>query len=129
MVNYDLESEGYSVSTFEVPSPSRIFKTSSQFSLDDESINSNSNNNQQQNDLLYESLTSPLVSKSLILDEEQYIQFQQQQHNLVLPISTSVLTIREAHFNHAGNYTCVPSNTKSTSVTVHVLRGESINGY
>lgn len=41
--------------------------------------------------------------------------------------STSVLTIQEVHFKHAGNYTCAPSNARQTSITVHVLRGKILN--
>ncbi|CAD7086357.1 unnamed protein product [Hermetia illucens] len=42
----------------------------------------------------------------------------------LLASSTSILTIEKVHFNHAGNYTCAPSNTRAASITVHVLRGE-----
>ncbi|XP_058815634.1 uncharacterized protein LOC131679094 [Topomyia yanbarensis] len=51
-------------------------------------------------------------------------------HSAFLPYShilspvTSVLTIKEVHSKHAGNYTCAPSNTRSASITVHVLQGE-----
>ena len=37
--------------------------------------------------------------------------------------STSVLTISEVHFKHAGNYTCAPSNARQAIITVHVLKG------
>ncbi|XP_055542088.1 uncharacterized protein LOC129727869 [Wyeomyia smithii] len=51
-------------------------------------------------------------------------------HSGFLPYShilspvTSILTIKEVHSKHAGNYTCAPSNTRSASITVHVLQGE-----
>ncbi|XP_058451559.1 uncharacterized protein LOC131430523 [Malaya genurostris] len=51
-------------------------------------------------------------------------------HSGFLPYShilspvTSVLTIKEVHSKHAGNYTCAPSNTRSASIIVHVLQGE-----
>ena len=36
----------------------------------------------------------------------------------------SYLVLKEVKLSHAGNYTCVPSNIKSTSVIVHVLKGK-----
>ncbi|XP_029729402.2 uncharacterized protein LOC109419083 [Aedes albopictus] len=42
----------------------------------------------------------------------------------ILQPATSVLTIKEVHSKHAGNYTCAPSNTRPASITVHVLQGE-----
>ncbi|XP_055635715.1 uncharacterized protein LOC129775254 isoform X2 [Toxorhynchites rutilus septentrionalis] len=51
-------------------------------------------------------------------------------HSGILPYSrilspaTSILTIKEVHSKHAGNYTCAPSNTTPASITVHVLQGE-----
>lgn len=51
-------------------------------------------------------------------------------HSGILPYSrilspaTSVLTIKEVHSKHAGNYTCAPSNTGPASITVHVLQGK-----
>ncbi|XP_017474120.1 PREDICTED: uncharacterized protein LOC108364787 [Rhagoletis zephyria] len=47
----------------------------------------------------------------------------QQSPYLVSPTS-SILTLEVVHFHHAGNYTCAPSNAKSVSITVHVLRGK-----
>uniref|UniRef100_A0A182VTI1 Ig-like domain-containing protein n=1 Tax=Anopheles minimus TaxID=112268 RepID=A0A182VTI1_9DIPT len=42
----------------------------------------------------------------------------------ILTPAPSVLTIKEVHLRHAGNYTCAPSNARPTSITVHVLQGE-----
>lgn len=43
----------------------------------------------------------------------------------LLVISTvSILSIKEVHFKHAGNYTCAPSNARPASIMVHVLRGK-----
>ncbi|XP_021712833.1 probable nitrile hydratase, partial [Aedes aegypti] len=42
----------------------------------------------------------------------------------ILSPATSVLTIKEVHSKHAGNYTCAPSNTRPASITVHVLQGK-----
>jgi hypothetical protein len=40
-----------------------------------------------------------------------------------LSSASSVLLVHEVQFKHAGNYTCAPSNTRSTSINVHVLKG------
>lgn len=40
-------------------------------------------------------------------------------------ISLSILTIKKVYMSHGGNYTCAPANAKPSSITVHVLRGES----
>lgn len=51
---------------------------------------------------------------------------QQQNSNFAkVMLSTSVLSIQEVNFKHAGNYTCAPSNARPVSITVHVLRGKS----
>uniref|UniRef100_A0A6E8VXN5 Ig-like domain-containing protein n=1 Tax=Anopheles coluzzii TaxID=1518534 RepID=A0A6E8VXN5_ANOCL len=42
----------------------------------------------------------------------------------ILTPAPSVLTIKEVHLRHAGNYTCAPSNARPASITVHVLQGE-----
>ncbi|XP_052895096.1 uncharacterized protein LOC128302337 [Anopheles moucheti] len=42
----------------------------------------------------------------------------------ILSPAPSVLTIKEVHLRHAGNYTCAPSNARPASITVHVLQGE-----
>lgn len=55
---------------------------------------------------------------------QQQQQSHRQQQLLQQPMSTSVLTIQEVHFRHAGNYTCAPSNARSTSITVHVLKSK-----
>lgn len=41
-----------------------------------------------------------------------------------LSSASSVLLVHEVQFKHGGNYTCAPSNTRSTSINVHVLKGE-----
>uniref|UniRef100_A0A182YLN8 Ig-like domain-containing protein n=1 Tax=Anopheles stephensi TaxID=30069 RepID=A0A182YLN8_ANOST len=40
----------------------------------------------------------------------------------ILTPAPSVLTIKEVHLRHAGNYTCAPSNARPASITVHVLQ-------
>lgn len=40
-----------------------------------------------------------------------------------LSSASSVLLVHEVQFKHGGNYTCSPSNTRSTSINVHVLKG------
>lgn len=44
----------------------------------------------------------------------------------LLSPATSVLTIKEVHSKHAGNYTCAPSNMRPASITVHVLQGKRV---
>ncbi|XP_037959151.1 probable serine/threonine-protein kinase roco9, partial [Teleopsis dalmanni] len=44
--------------------------------------------------------------------------------SLYVSTSISKLTIQEVYLHHAGNYTCAPSNARSASISVHVLRGE-----
>jgi hypothetical protein len=46
-----------------------------------------------------------------------------QQHGNELSSASSVLLVHEVQFKHAGNYTCAPSNTRPTSINVHVLKG------
>lgn len=41
-----------------------------------------------------------------------------------LSSASSVLLVHEVQFKHGGNYTCAPSNTRSTSINVHVLKGK-----
>jgi hypothetical protein len=41
-----------------------------------------------------------------------------------MPIASSVLLVHGVQFEHAGNYTCAPSNTRPTNINVHVLKGE-----
>jgi hypothetical protein len=95
MVNYDQEN-GFSVSLLPTTSSS--------------SVNSKLHHLSAINSLELDKL--PILTDNGLLHAE-----------LVTP-STSVLTIREVNLKHAGNYTCAPSNTKSASITVHVLRGE-----
>ena len=59
------------------------------------------------------------IRKSQQHQEQFNNAFPQQQ-----PIATSILFLKEAQFKHAGNYTCAPSNTRPTSVNVHVLKGK-----
>lgn len=41
-----------------------------------------------------------------------------------LSSASSVLLVHGVQFKHGGNYTCAPSNTRSTSINVHVLKGK-----
>lgn len=61
--------------------------------------------------------SSPAMSSSMA----------QSSSNFAKVLSTSVLSIQEVNFKHAGNYTCAPSNARPVSITVHVLRGMSNN--
>ncbi len=42
-------------------------------------------------------------------------------------VTTSSLFIRRVDSGHSGVFSCVPSNSESQSITVHVLKGESVN--
>ncbi|KAG5674381.1 hypothetical protein PVAND_004355 [Polypedilum vanderplanki] len=42
----------------------------------------------------------------------------------ILSSASSVLLVHEVQFKHQGNYTCAPSNTRPTSINVHVLKGD-----
>lgn len=42
----------------------------------------------------------------------------------VLPKASSILLVPKVQLQHAGNYTCAPSNTQPTNINVHVLKGE-----
>lgn len=44
----------------------------------------------------------------------------------ILSSASSILLVHEVQFKHAGNYTCAPSNTRPTSINVHVLKGNFI---
>lgn len=143
MVNYDTQ-DGYSVSSFQSTSPQQLLKISS-------SSHHHSNNPQQ--------LDMPLPGEATVAaiatnDNEQHSHHphHQQQHeempaaaallpattlgsngltlqsHLLVP-STSILTIREVHFKHAGNYTCAPSNARAGTITIHVLRGTYCTSY
>lgn len=41
----------------------------------------------------------------------------------LLSSASSILLVHEVQFKHAGNYSCAPSNTRPTSINVHVLKG------
>jgi hypothetical protein len=41
-----------------------------------------------------------------------------------LSSASSVLLVHNVQFKHGGNYTCAPSNTRATSINVHVLKGK-----
>ncbi|CAO1342682.1 unnamed protein product [Diamesa tonsa] len=104
MVNYD-SLDGYSVSTFETKLNSPLLK------FNDKSSATSTSTPQ--------ALNRYNFRKSQQHQEQLNNAFPQQQ-----PIATSILFLKEAQFKHAGNYTCAPSNTRPTSVNVHVLKGE-----
>lgn len=47
----------------------------------------------------------------------------------VLSSASSILLVHEVQFKHAGNYSCAPSNTRPTSIIVHVLKGNCTHSY
>lgn len=72
----------------------------------------------------------PQIEKTSSSVQQQHQQQHQQPYQFqstYLPYpETSVLTIKEVHLKHAGNYTCTPSNARAASITVHVLKGKLI---
>lgn len=95
MVNFNLQ-DGYSVLTLPKATPST--------QLDDDDVGDGN-------------------KKATPLDSYQLIQGSHHKSH-EMPTASSVLLVNEVHFNHAGNYTCAPSNTNPTNIIVHVLKGE-----
>uniref|UniRef100_A0A336LQE1 CSON012170 protein n=1 Tax=Culicoides sonorensis TaxID=179676 RepID=A0A336LQE1_CULSO len=115
MVNYN-EQDGYSVTSFQSPLPEQLIKSS---------ISSSSRLNTLET--LEETSSFDLLPSSYhndaISSHHSSNPFNVQNNNLLVP-STSILSIREVHFKHGGNYTCAPSNARAGTITIHVLRGE-----
>lgn len=117
MVNYDTQ-DGYSVTSFQSPLPEQLIKSS---------ISSSSRLNALET--LEETSSLELLPSSYTASE--LVHLPQSHHNVhsngLLVPSTSILSIREVHFKHAGNYTCSPSNARNGTITIHVLRGKNYN--
>lgn len=96
MVNFNLQ-DGYSVLTLPKATPST--------QIDDDDDVSEDN------------------KKPTLLDSYNLIQGSHHTSHAI-PAASSVLLVHEVKFNHAGNYTCAPSNTNPTNIIVHVLKGE-----
>lgn len=108
MVNYD-SHEGYIVSNFQPSSYNR------------KQVSSPPTVAASRNDLGQGLVTEePAVVSNLVQMQQEILH----PMSTILPSVISVLSINEAHFKHAGNYTCAPANTRPTSITVHVLRGK-----
>lgn len=116
MVNYDTQ-DGYSVTSFQSPVPEQLIKSS---------ISSSSRLNALET--LEETSSLELLPSSYTAAELVHHIANSQHHNVhnngLLVPSTSILSIREVHFKHAGNYTCSPSNARNGTITIHVLRGK-----
>lgn len=95
MINFNLQ-DGYSVVTLPKPSPAPSF---------DNDEDADGDNKPQ----LLDSFN--LIGNSHTMSNE-------------IPAASSVLSVHEVQFKHAGNYTCAPSNTRPTNINVHVLKGE-----
>lgn len=67
-------------------------------------------------------------NKPPLLDSHNLIANTHQMSN-ELPAASSVLLVHEVKFQHAGNYTCAPSNTRPTNINVHVLKGKYTLGF
>lgn len=117
MVNYDTQ-DGYSVTSFQSPVPEQLIKSS---------ISSSSRLNALET--LEEASSLELLPSSYTASDLVHHNVGNNQHhhnvhtNGLLVPSTSILSIREVHFKHAGNYTCSPSNARNGTITIHVLRG------
>ncbi|EAT48852.1 AAEL000103-PA, partial [Aedes aegypti] len=117
MVNFD-QQNGFSVTPFQ-PKPRASSSTPS--STSSTPIATTGSNNDS-GELLATDLTAGFSAA-----EEQLHQWALNQsgflpYSHILSPATSVLTIKEVHSKHAGNYTCAPSNTRPASITVHVLQ-------
>lgn len=110
MVNYDTQ-DGFSVSSVQAQHQHHSSSSTNSGSTSSSSTSGHSSNS-------HTSGSSSNITNSLVqppsLPQTSYLK---------VP-STSVLTIQEVHFKHAGNYTCAPSNARQASITVHVLRGK-----
>lgn len=62
----------------------------------------------------------------LVEDFSKYYNNSSSNFNTIVVIST--LIVESVNKKHAGNYSCSPSNAKSTQVTVHVLHGKFCDG-
>lgn len=96
MVNFNLQ-DGYSVLTLPKATPST--------QLDDDEVSEDN-------------------KKAMLLDSFNLIQGSHHTSDEAPTVASSVLLVHEVKFNHAGNYTCAPSNTNPTNIIVHVLKGE-----
>lgn len=116
MVNYDTQ-DGYSVSSFQSsPTPQQLLKQ-----------HSHSHQHNRITETLEHVLDAPAAAALLPATTLGSNGLTLQSH-LLLP-STSILSIREVHFKHAGNYTCAPSNARAGTITIHVLRGTYVRSF
>lgn len=113
MVNYDTQ-DGYSVTSFQSPVPEQLIKSS---------ISSSSRLNALETLEETSSLELLPSSYTAVAATNQHHHMNIHNNGLLVP-STSILSIREVHFKHAGNYTCSPSNARNGTITIHVLRGK-----
>lgn len=133
MINYDTDN-GFSVFASQAPSAS---SSSSSSAVDTSKSNTSAANvsiEEASSESSSSSTTDDNVPSSLIggtssssSKHQRSINHQPQQQQSVSqqqPMSISVLTIRHVNFRHAGNYTCAPSNARSTSIAVHVLKSK-----
>lgn len=126
MVNFDT-LEGYSVTSFQSPLPEQLIKSSI----------SGSNRLNTLETLEEESSLELLPYAAAVATTTQHHHqttvnsvnsngFLHQPSSYLLVPSTSILSIREVHFKHGGNYSCAPSNARAGTITIHVLQGKPI---
>ncbi|XP_067622378.1 limbic system-associated membrane protein isoform X2 [Eurosta solidaginis] len=109
MVNYDTQ-QGFSVTTAIVVSTTPKEEPHSFFN---NSINTVARKPKESKDIIYNTNKSVLPATKLQLSP------------YILAPTSSILTLEIVRFQHAGNYTCAPSNARPVSINVHVLRGEN----
>lgn len=136
MINYDLQ-DGYSVHSVKGPATSILATVPASSSSDHSATNTTiasssrtavSGESTQRSEVAnpseHLSLDKNGSASSLKSGADTYLMSTGQQINYAKVLSTSVLSIQQVNFKHAGNYTCAPSNARPVSITVHVLRGK-----
>jgi len=109
MVNFN-DQDGYSVITTKLPTPSPLLLLDDNNEISDAQHtgdDDDNDNNEDNDDVVGVGVGVDVIERS----------------SLLLPTATSVLFVHEVQFKHGGNYTCAPSNTRPTSIIVHVLKG------
>lgn len=123
MVNYDAQ-DGYSVSSFQSPILPRVGHGSRGAGAAAATAASEPHHHAP---IATDTSLDPFTAAALSLPPTSIGANGLQLQSQLLAPSTSILTIREVHFKHAGNYSCAPSNARMGTITIHVLRGKPSN--
>lgn len=122
MVNYDAQ-DGYSVSSFQSPILPRVGHGSRGAGAAAATAASEPHHHAP---IATDTSLDPFTAAALSLPPTSIGTNGLQLQSQLLAPSTSILTIREVHFKHAGNYSCAPSNARMGTITIHVLRGKPL---